>query len=58
MTAGRQRWPQIPLERACLLLGLNRGSYYRQAQSTAETAPVETGLVRNNPASNGSTRLR
>jgi putative transposase len=37
MEACRERFPQLPLERACSLLGLNRGSLYRHA--------VERGTV-------------
>jgi transposase InsO family protein len=37
MEACRERFPQMPLERACSLLGLNRGSLYRRAgESGAE----------------------
>jgi transposase InsO family protein len=41
MEACRERFPQMPLERACSLLGLNRGSLYRQ-----------TGERRNAPTAN------
>jgi transposase InsO family protein len=41
MACARQRFPQLPRERACLLLGLNRGSFYRQEKRTAETVAAE-----------------
>jgi putative transposase len=31
MEGCRERFPQVPVERACSLLGLNRGSHYRRA---------------------------
>jgi putative transposase len=37
MESCRERFPQMPVERACSLLGLNRGSHYR-VTTTATTA--------------------
>lgn len=31
--SGHQRFPELPLERACQLLGVNRGSYYRYCET-------------------------
>jgi putative transposase len=40
--ASRQLFPGLPLERACQLLGVNRGSYYR---NRLEPAPAEDDLA-------------
>jgi transposase InsO family protein len=36
--ASRQRFPHLPLERVCQLLGVNRGSYYRIREATPPSA--------------------
>ncbi len=58
MSMGQERFPQLPLERRCLLLGLNRGSYYRAARSTAAPAPVESAAAQNNSAIQSAIRLQ
>jgi len=58
MEGARQRFPQLPRERACLLLGLNRGSSYRPAKSTAETAAVEPAESPSHPAAPSAIRLQ
>ena len=40
--AGRQRFPELPLERVCQLLGVNRGSYYRHQEPTSLDPDAET----------------
>ena len=39
----RVRFAALPLARACALLGVNRGSYYRALAQTAAGTPVGTG---------------
>ncbi len=40
MEACRERFPQMPVERACSLLGLNRGSQYRVAATARTERPT------------------
>ncbi len=47
MAGCQERFPQFPVERACALLGLNRGSHYRRAGAAAAE-----GQVRNRPKEN------
>ncbi|HSB75035.1 MAG TPA: IS3 family transposase [Terriglobales bacterium] len=42
IAACRTRFPELPLERACTLLGVNRGSFYR---AVASTGPEPTGTA-------------
>ena len=58
MACARQRYPQLPRERACLLLGLNRGSSYRQEKRTAETAALEPTPSPSHPAAPSAMRLQ
>ncbi len=49
MEGCRERFPQVPVERACALLGLNRGSHYRRAgasdaECTTSNRPKESSL--------------
>ena len=49
MEGCRERFPQVPVERACALLGLNRGSHYRRADAsdaerTTSNRPKESSL--------------
>ena len=49
MEGCRERFPQMPVERACSLLGLNRGSHYRHAggsgaERTTSHRPTESSL--------------
>jgi putative transposase len=49
MESAREHFPQVPVERACSLLGLNRGSHYRRsgeagAGRAASNRPKETSL--------------
>jgi putative transposase len=39
MATCRERFPQVPVERACSLLGLNRGSHYRRSGAAAAERP-------------------
>ena len=40
MEGGRERFPPVPVERACALLGLNRGSHYRHADASGAERPM------------------
>ena len=55
ITDSRTRFPGLPVERACALLGVNRGSFYRTAPGRDEAAGA-TALV--TPGEPGAMALR
>jgi transposase InsO family protein len=50
MEGCRERFPEVPVERACALLGLNRGSLYRHAAG-AEPEPIASHRPQGNSLS-------